>query len=184
MGICIHCWWVLTGTIFLEDNLQILILFYIYISQDFIYLFLDREEGREKESERNINVWLPFTHPLRGTWPTTQACALTGNQTGDPLVRRLALNPLSHTSQGKKYILCISKFFILFDPAISFLDIYPKEIIMSNNGWVDWLNKFWHPHNKKIRSLKMLLEKSVYWHWKMFIIYWEKYVRKIHLNNQ
>ena len=35
-----------------------------------------------------------------GAWPTTQACALTGNQTGDPLVHTLALNPLSHTSQG------------------------------------------------------------------------------------
>ena len=29
-----------------------------------------------------------------------QACALTGNRTGDPLVHRAALNPLNHTSQG------------------------------------------------------------------------------------
>ena len=34
--------------------------------------------------------------PLLETWPTTQACALTGNQTSDPLVPRLAFNPLSH----------------------------------------------------------------------------------------
>ena len=27
-----------------------------------MYLFLDRGEGREKEQERNINVWLPLTH--------------------------------------------------------------------------------------------------------------------------
>ena len=39
--------------------------------------------------------------PLLATWPATQACALTGNGTGDPLVHRLVLNPLSHTSQGK-----------------------------------------------------------------------------------
>ena len=52
----------------------------------FIYLFLEREEGREKEREGNINVWLPLMHLLQGTWPTTQACVLTGNQTGDPLV--------------------------------------------------------------------------------------------------
>ena len=38
--------------------------------------------------------------PLLGTWPATQACALTGNRTRDPLVCRWALNPLSHTSQG------------------------------------------------------------------------------------
>ena len=65
------------------------------------YLFIFREGGgREKERERNINVWLPLVHPLLGTWPTTQACALTGNWTSNPLVHRPALNPLSHTSQG------------------------------------------------------------------------------------
>ena len=57
-------------------------------------------EGREKERERNINVWLPLTGPLLGTWPTTQTGALIGTRTSDPLVRRLALTPLSHTSQG------------------------------------------------------------------------------------
>ena len=50
--------------------------------------------------ERNINVWLPLTHPLLGTWSATQAGALNGNQTGDRLVHRLVLNPLSHTRQG------------------------------------------------------------------------------------
>ena len=41
--------------------------------------------------------------PQLGTWPATQACALTGNQTSDLLVRRLTLNPLGHTSQGYIY---------------------------------------------------------------------------------
>ena len=44
-------------------------------------LFLERGEGKEKERGRNTNVWLPLAcppPPLR-TWPTTQACALTGN---------------------------------------------------------------------------------------------------------
>ena len=35
-----------------------------------------------------------------GTQPTTQASALTGNQTSDPLLDRPVLNPLSYTSQG------------------------------------------------------------------------------------
>ena len=61
------------------------------------YLFLERE----KEGERSINVWLPLTHPQLGAWPTTQARALTGNRTSDPLVRWLALSPLSRTSQGR-----------------------------------------------------------------------------------
>ena len=38
--------------------------------------------------------------PLLGTWSATQACALTGNPAGDPLICGLALNQLSHTSQG------------------------------------------------------------------------------------
>ena len=35
--------------------------------KDFVYLFLERGEGREKERERNINVWLPVMCPLLGT---------------------------------------------------------------------------------------------------------------------
>ena len=45
-----------------------------FFKKDFIYLFLERGEGREKERERNIRF--SCAH-LGGTWPTTQACALT-----------------------------------------------------------------------------------------------------------
>ena len=37
---------------------------YIYILKDFIYLFLERGEGTEKE--KDINMWLPLTHPHQG----------------------------------------------------------------------------------------------------------------------
>ena len=67
-----------------------------------MYLVLETGEEREKERERNINVWLPLRCPLLGTWPATQVCALTVYPIRDPLVCRLALNPLSHTSQGPK----------------------------------------------------------------------------------
>ena len=60
-------------------------------------------------SERNID-WLPLVHPLLGTWPTTQARALTGNQISDPLVHKPVLNPLSHTSQG--YIHFYNRFYL------------------------------------------------------------------------
>ena len=43
---------------------------------------------------------LPLTRPQLGTWPATQTCALTRNQTDNLSVRRPELNPLSHTSQG------------------------------------------------------------------------------------
>ena len=39
--------------------------------KDFIYLFLERGEGKEKESKRNINVWMPLACPKLETWPTT-----------------------------------------------------------------------------------------------------------------
>ena len=75
--------------------------------KDFIYLFLERGDGREKERERNINVWLPLMCCLSlETWPVTQACALTGNRTRDPLVHRPVLNPLSYTSQGMLVLFC------------------------------------------------------------------------------
>ena len=51
-----------------------------------LFSFFQREgKGRRKG---NINLWLPLARPLLGTWPTTQACALTGNPTGDPLFCR------------------------------------------------------------------------------------------------
>ena len=75
---------------------------------DFIYLFLDRGKGREKERARNINAWLPLMHPPLGTWPVTQACALTGNRTGDLSIGRPVFNPLNHISQGTLSFLWIS----------------------------------------------------------------------------
>ena len=66
------------------------------------YLFIFRERGREgdREEKKHQCVVASHTHPLLGTWPKTQACALSGNLMGDPLVHRSVLNPLSHTSQG------------------------------------------------------------------------------------
>ena len=55
--------------------------FSFFFFEDFICLFLERGKwGRKRE--RNINVWLPPTRPLLGTWPTTLTCALSGNWTG------------------------------------------------------------------------------------------------------
>ena len=33
---------------------------FLFFFKDFIYLFLERGEGREEERERNISVWLPL----------------------------------------------------------------------------------------------------------------------------
>ena len=79
----------------------------------FIY-FLESEEGKEKERERNINVWLPLERPLLGTWPATQAYALTRNWTGHPLFCRPVLNPLSYTSPGWWVVFFFFNLFIYF----------------------------------------------------------------------
>ena len=63
--------------------------------KNFIYLVLERGEENEKHQ-----CVVASSTPPTVDWPATQACGLTGNQTGDPLVCRLALSPLSHTSQG------------------------------------------------------------------------------------
>ena len=42
-----------------------------FFLKSFIYLFLERGEGREKDRERNINVWLPITWPPLGTRTAT-----------------------------------------------------------------------------------------------------------------
>ena len=58
-------------------------------------------------------MWLPLMRPLLGIWPATQACALAGNQTADPLVCRRALNPLSHTSQGTSSYFSLSDKYVV-----------------------------------------------------------------------
>ena len=76
------------------------------LKTDFIYLFLERGEGREKERERNIDVRekrqsiASHTHPNWGSKPATWACALTGNWTCNLLVYRMMLQPTEPPGQG------------------------------------------------------------------------------------
>ena len=78
-------------------NIYVCIYVCVFFLKLYLYIFRETERFRE----RNVNVWLSLAcMALLGTWPATQANALTGNQTRDPLVHRLTLSPLSHTSQG------------------------------------------------------------------------------------
>ena len=69
----------------------------------FIYLFLDRREGREKERERNIDQLPSVRLVLMRTKPAAQACALTGNQTNHLSLCGKAPNQLSHNGQGSEH---------------------------------------------------------------------------------
>ena len=94
-----------------QELIYVLEHLFLYVNmkffKDFIYIFLERGEGRERGretamSERNRNISrLTLAHLRPVTRPTTQARALTGNWTSDFLVCRMAPNPLSHSSQGE-----------------------------------------------------------------------------------
>ena len=77
---------------------------FLFSLKDFVCLILERRGGEgERERtlcERYIHL-LPLSCPQVGTWPATQACALTRNQTVNLWVRRPMLSPLSPTSQGR-----------------------------------------------------------------------------------
>ena len=88
----------------------------------FIYLFLERGKGRERERGRNIYAWVPLVWSQLQTWPVTQACALIRNRTGDPLVRRLVLSPLSHTGLGY--------FFVYFIKSVETLQLTIKLLLL------------------------------------------------------
>ena len=66
-------------SVMLEELEKYYICVCVCVFKDFISLFLERREGREKERERNISVWFSVSCPPLGTWPATQACGLTGN---------------------------------------------------------------------------------------------------------
>ena len=87
-------------------HVQVIVNDSTFLKKIFMYLFLERGEGREKE--REIYIDLPLACPQQGTWPAAEACGLAGNRTRDLLVHRPALSPLSHTSQGTMIVLKIS----------------------------------------------------------------------------
>ena len=72
----------------------------------FNYLLIFRERGRGRR-EREASMceekhWFAAScMPPTGTWPTAQACALTGSQNQQSFG---PLSPLSHTSQGERLL--------------------------------------------------------------------------------
>ena len=109
--------------------------FFFFFEILFIYLQRKGKGGRKRE--RN-NEWLPLMHPLLGTCPATQICVLTGNRTGDPLVHRLALDPLNHTSQDHLFFVLIFLKYILLIMLLQ-LSHFPPSLLSA-------LHTPSHPH--------------------------------------
>ena len=76
------------------------ILFFLSSPKDILIDF--RDEGKEKERERNIDCLLYA--PQVGTEPETPTCALTGNQTFNVLICGMMPNHPSHTGQGESQL--------------------------------------------------------------------------------
>ena len=74
-------------------------------------LFIFRERGREGEREGEKHWCVRETsisclsHAQPRTWPATQVCALTGNQTSDLLVWGTMLNPWTTPARAKLFTL-------------------------------------------------------------------------------
>ena len=62
-------------------------------------LFVFRQGKGRRKGEKHQCVFTSHALPT-GDLAATQACALTGNRTSDPFVRRPVLRSLSHASQG------------------------------------------------------------------------------------
>ena len=101
-----------------------------------IYLFLDREGKGGRKRRRDTSMLkryidqMPLACPQVGTWPTTQASALTGNWTNDLSVHTSVLNPLSHISQACYlwYRTFVSSFSLAgLARILSILLIFPKS---------------------------------------------------------
>ena len=69
------------------------------------YLFIFREGKGGRKRRRETSMCGYPSHALTGDLPASRACALSGNRTGDLFIRRPALNPLSHTSQGISFFI-------------------------------------------------------------------------------
>ena len=65
------------------------------------YFFLERGEGREKERERNINVWLPLERPPLGICPDWES-------NWPPFGSQPILSPTEPHQPGHKYFYDVS----------------------------------------------------------------------------
>ena len=69
--------------------------YYFFIELIYLFFIEMEKEGEWETSMCGCLLHAPYWGPVQ----QPRACALTGNQTGNPLVHRPTLNPLNYTSQ-------------------------------------------------------------------------------------
>ena len=117
----------MTSLFFLNSYHFCAFFFFFFYKFLHIYLFMSREQGREEEREgekhwceRETLIGCLLNEYCLGIEPTTQACALTGNQTTD--LCGMSPNQLSQTSQGHDLLiqnLSVPSLFYLFSQLLS-----------------------------------------------------------------
>ena len=139
--------------------------FHSFCFKDFLHLFiLERGRAGEKQwCERETSIsCLSLLH--LGSWPTTQACALTGKWTGGDLsVCGMTPTPLSHTSHDYPFMLP-SIFGILFTLFFSFSSLFSLMFFthtLSPNGSSRVINL---DRGKQLCFLLTMSWKQV-WNW-------------------
>ena len=114
---------------------QCVFMFVCFFLKRFYLFTLEKGGKREKERKRNMDVWLPLTAPTRDL-ACNPACARIGNRTSDPLVHRPALNPVSHTSQGRSMAMFKEKSpnLLKIDIEIFIKECYIWNLLPNNMG--------------------------------------------------
>ena len=112
-------------------------------------------------------------HPLLGTSPVTQPCALAGNRTGNPLVCRPMLNPLSYTSQGRNLIfkvLIFQAYSLSLRLSLRYFDYF---LWVSNNIW----NLFWNGYSTRFPfgTAKFLIIIPIFEKWVLSMVKYNAY---------
>ena len=81
-----------------SSHIKLFSLFKSIFERFYLFIFRQREREGEREGEKHHCVFASHVPPT-GDLACNPGMCLTGNQTRDPLVLRMALDPLSHTSQ-------------------------------------------------------------------------------------
>ena len=122
-------------------------------------------------------MWLPLTRPQLGTWPATQACALTENQTSHPLVHSpCSIHWATPSTPGQLifFVFCflgqlfivefyfeIFSFFLFFCFFILFYFYFYFFLLLFNYSCMPW-------NFLEVESFKLILEKPLIL-WAFFI---------------
>ena len=106
-------------------------------------------------------MWLPLPCPQLGTWPATQACAMTENQSGDPFGLQAGSQSTESHQPG---LLTYSLMSYFFNTSLCFWDSIIHIVVYSYTSLTFIV--IYHSH---IRIYHMCLSVSLWWIFGVFL---------------